>query len=220
MSSGDRFANPATWCASGRSGLWRGYISGSIRKRSGLGMLAPSEEGFRVVSLDSSCQFAISRRSSDFKTRQSVAYCAPPPKNGNTESAYNLILRSVKRIWGPLLFLRRLWERRPDARGLRPMRTSPQSGAANTSFYGVRLPSVSSGGNSNNPATSCASGRISQSPPGNVVALECPPPLRRVSEWSVQMLPVGSPFQDIILTAQLYSNPETSLERLVPLVEF
>ncbi len=33
--------------------------------------------------------------------------------------------------------------------------------------------------------------RISQGPPGNVVALGCPPPPRRVSEWSVQMLPVG-----------------------------
>ncbi len=40
-----------------------------------------------------------------------------------------------------------------------------------------------------------------------------------VSERSVQMLPVGLPFQGIILTAQLHINPETSLERLIPLVE-
>ncbi len=40
---------------------------------------------------------------------------------------------------------------------------------------------------------------ISQGPPGNVVALGCPPPPRRVSERSVQMLPVGSPFQNIVL---------------------
>ncbi len=31
------------------------------------------------------------------------------------------------------------------------------------------------------------------------------------------MLPVGSPFQNVVLTAQLHINPETSLESLVPL---
>ncbi len=62
--------------------------------------------------------------------------------------------------------------------------------------------------------------RISQGPPGNVVVLGCPPPPRRVSERPVQTLPVGSPFQNVVLTAQLHINPETSLERLVPLVEF
>ncbi len=51
------------------------------------------------------------------------------------------------------------------------------------------------------------------------MALGCPPPLRRVSERSVQMHPAGSPFQDVVLTAQMHINPETSLERLVPLVE-
>ncbi len=62
--------------------------------------------------------------------------------------------------------------------------------------------------------------RIFQRPPGNVVAFGCPAPLRRFSERSVQMLPVGSPFQDIVLTAQLHINPETSLKRLIPVVEF
>ncbi len=62
--------------------------------------------------------------------------------------------------------------------------------------------------------------RISQGPPGNIVALGCPPPLRRVLEWLVQTLPIGLPFQDVVLTAQLHINPETSLERLVPLAEF
>ncbi len=33
------------------------------------------------------------------------------------------------------------------------------------------------------------------------------------------MLPDGSPFQDVVLTAKLHINPETSLDRLVPLVE-
>ncbi len=63
-------------------------------------------------------------------------------------------------------------------------------------------------------------GRISQGPPGNVAASGCPPPLRRVSERSAQMLPAGSPLQDVVLTAQIHTNPETSLERLVPLIEF
>ncbi len=62
--------------------------------------------------------------------------------------------------------------------------------------------------------------RISQGPPGNIVALGCPPPLRRVLEWLIQTLPIGLPFQDVVLTAQLHINPETSLERLVPLAEF
>ncbi len=52
------------------------------------------------------------------------------------------------------------------------------------------------------------------------MALRCPPPPRRVSEWSVQTHPAGSPFQDVVWTAQRHINPETSLERLVPLVEF
>ncbi len=43
---------------------------------------------------------------------------------------------------------------------------------------------------------------------------------RRVSERSAQTLPAGSLLQDVVLTAQIHTNPETSLERLVPLVEF
>ncbi len=62
--------------------------------------------------------------------------------------------------------------------------------------------------------------RISQGPPGNVVASVCPPPLRRFSEQSAQTPPAGSPLQDVVLTAQIHTSPETSLERLVPLVEF
>ncbi len=106
------------------------------------------------------------------------------------------------------------------------MRTPPRSGAVNTSFYGVRLPSVSSGNRSANPATSCASGRsglrrahMSRST-WKRSGLGMPPPPRRVSERSVQTRPVGSPFQDIVLTSQLHIDPETSLERLVSLVEF
>ncbi len=62
MSSGDQSANPATSCASGRSGLWRAHISGSTRKRSGLWDARPLEEGFRAVSSDASCRFACTTR--------------------------------------------------------------------------------------------------------------------------------------------------------------
>ncbi len=76
-------------------------------------------------------------------------------------------------------------------------------------FYDVRLLSVSSGGSSANLATSFDSGRGG---------------LRRehISGFTRNflLLPVGLLFQDVILTAQLHINPETSLERLVPLVEF
>ncbi len=41
-----------------------------------------------------------------------------------------------------------------------------------------------------------------------------PPAQRRVS---VQTLPVGSPFQEVVMTAQLHINPKISLERLVSL---
>ncbi len=69
MSSGDHSANPATPCASGRSGLRRAHISRATRKRSGLRMPAPSEESFRVVSSDASCRFAVSGRRSDCTTK-------------------------------------------------------------------------------------------------------------------------------------------------------
>ncbi|CAM4446751.1 unnamed protein product [Leuciscus chuanchicus] len=60
---------------------------------------------------------------------------------------------------------------------------------------------------------------ISQGPPGNVVASGCPPPLRRVLEQSVRSFPAGAPLQGDEPTTQQQHNPETSLERLVPLVE-
>ncbi|XDV42419.1 hypothetical protein PO909_011085 [Leuciscus waleckii] len=59
----------------------------------------------------------------------------------------------------------------------------------------------------------------SQGPPGNVVASGCPPPPRRVLEQSVRSFPAGSPLQGVEPTTQQQQNPETSLERLVPLVE-
>ncbi|CAM4628207.1 unnamed protein product [Leuciscus chuanchicus] len=64
-----------------------------------------------------------------------------------------------------------------------------------------------------------SSERISQGPPGNVVASGCPPPLRRVLEQSVRSFPAGAPLQGDEPTTQQQHNPETSLERLVPLVE-
>ncbi len=62
MSSGVRSANPATSCASGRSGLRRAHISGSTGNVVAFGMPAPSKEGFRAVSSDGSSQFAVSER--------------------------------------------------------------------------------------------------------------------------------------------------------------
>ncbi len=59
---------PATSCASGRSGLRQAHISSSTRKRSGLGMPAPSEVDFRTVSSDASCRFAVSGCRSECKT--------------------------------------------------------------------------------------------------------------------------------------------------------
>ncbi len=60
----------------------------------------------------------------------------PHLNNGDTRNVLNRSLRSVKRIWGPLLlFLRKLRGRSSDARGLRPMRTPTPSrriGAVNT----------------------------------------------------------------------------------------
>ncbi len=81
----------------------------------------PPRRIFRAVSSDASCRYAVSGRCSDCTTRQSVAYRAPPPKYGDTGSVLNRSLRSVKWIWGPLLFLRGLRERKPNARGIRPM---------------------------------------------------------------------------------------------------
>ncbi len=78
------------------------------------GMPAPSEEGFRAVSSDASCQFAVSGLRSDCTTRQSVAYRASPPKNGDTGSVLNRSRQSVKRIWGPLLFLKRQRKKKKD----------------------------------------------------------------------------------------------------------
>ncbi len=154
-------------------------------------------------------------------------FVLPHIKTGDTVNTLNRSLQRVERIWGPLLTLRRLRGKGPDARGLRQVRTSlleaerltphftvpvslrcPQETNLSTLPHRVLQGAVVSGE------------RISQGPPGNVVASGCPPPLRRVSERSAQMLPAGSPCQDDVLTAQIHTNPETNLERLVPLVEF
>ncbi len=84
-------------------------------------------------------------------------FMLPHLNNGDTGSALNRSLQSVKWVWGPLLLL--LWKLR--WRILTPV-GSGQWGppeVVNTSFYGVLLPSVSSGDRSANPATVCASGR-------------------------------------------------------------
>ncbi len=136
-----------------------------------------------------------SKTSSSYRAaqKQSAAYRSPPPKDWGHSKRTQPQSSKGKADLRTVFILRRLQVRRPDTRGLRTLRTSPQSRAVNTSFYGARLPSMSSGDRSANPATSCASGRSGLRP----LALVCPPPLRRVSEWSVQTHPVGSPFQDV-----------------------
>ncbi len=148
-----------------------------------------------------------------------------PPKNGDRGSVLSCSLRSVKLIWGPLLLLSRLREEdlMPKGSG----QWGPPEVERSTPHFmvsvslqcpqGTVLPTL--------PllvlqGAAVSGERISQGPHGNVVALGCSPPPRRVSEWSAQMLHVESPFQDVVLTAQLHINPETNLERLVPPVEF
>ncbi|CAM4611821.1 unnamed protein product [Leuciscus chuanchicus] len=67
-SRGDRSANPAASGVTGRSGLRRAHISRSTRKRSGLGMPAPSEEGARAVWLVVPCRCAVTGRRTDYST--------------------------------------------------------------------------------------------------------------------------------------------------------
>ncbi len=47
-----------------------------------------------------------------------------PHLSMRTREALNRSLQNVELIWEPLLFLRRLRERKPDAQGLRPLGTS------------------------------------------------------------------------------------------------
>ncbi|KAL0174316.1 hypothetical protein M9458_030284, partial [Cirrhinus mrigala] len=55
-------------------------------------------------------------------------------------------------------------------------------------------------------------------PPGNAVELGSSPPLRGSLEQLVRLVPAGAPFHDTELAVQ--RNPEASLERLVPLVDY
>ncbi|CAM4729294.1 unnamed protein product [Leuciscus chuanchicus] len=66
--SGDRSANPAASGVTGRSGLRRAHISRTTRKRSGLGMPAPSEEGVRAVCSVVPCRCAVTGRRTDYST--------------------------------------------------------------------------------------------------------------------------------------------------------
>ncbi len=195
------------------------------------GMPAPSEEGFRAVSSDASCRFAVSGRRSDCTTRQSVAYRASPPKNGDTGSVLNRSRQKCKTDLRTVIISKAAAKKKKKKKTWRPRAQAnedkPPEVERSTPHFTVSVslrclqgtvlptlpPRVLQG-------AAVSGERISQGPPGNVVALGCPPPPRRVSERSVQTLPVGSPFQNVVLTAQLHINPETSLERLVPLVEF
>ncbi len=92
-----------------------------------------------------------------------------------------------------------------------------------TALHGARLSSVPSGDQSANPASVqgavVSSERFSQSlPPRNVAELGSSPPLRGSLEQLDRPSPAGPPFQATELAA--LSTPETSLERLVPLVDY
>ncbi len=95
--------------------------------------------------------------------------------------------------------------------------------AVYTALHGARLSSVPSGDQSANPASvqgaAVSSERFSQSlPPRNVAELGGSPPLRGSLEQLDRPSPAGPPLQGTELAA--LSTPETSLERLVPLVHY
>ncbi len=95
--------------------------------------------------------------------------------------------------------------------------------AVYTALHGARLSSVPSGDQSANPAVfqgaAVSSEHFSQSlPPRNVAELGGSPPLRGSLEQLDRPSPAGPPFQGTELAA--LSTPETSLERLVPLVDY
>ncbi len=99
----------------------------------------------------------------------------------------------------------------------------PWGRAVYTALHGARLSSVPSGDQSANPAVfqgaAVSSERFSQSlPPRNVAELGGSPPLRGSLEQLDRPSPAGPPFQGTELAA--LSTPETSLERLVPLVDY
>ncbi len=94
--------------------------------------------------------------------------------------------------------------------------------AVYTALHGARLSSVPSGDQSANPVfqgAAVSSERFSQSlPPRNVAELGGSPPLRGSLEQLDRPSPAGPPLQGTELAA--LSTPETSLERLVPLVDY
>ncbi len=95
--------------------------------------------------------------------------------------------------------------------------------AVYTALHSARLSSVPSGDQSANPpvfqGAAVSSERFSQSlPPRNVAELGGSPLLRGSLEQLDRPSPAGPPLQGIELAA--LSTPETSLERLVPLVDY
>ncbi len=106
----------------------------------------------------------------------------PHIKTGDTVSTLNHSLQSVKWIWGWLLILRRLQERGPDPWVFRLLRTSPLEVERLTPDFMVPVSLRCPQGTSLPTLPPCVlqgaavSGeRMSQGPPGNVVALRWPP---------------------------------------------
>ncbi|KAI2646546.1 Transposon Ty3-G Gag-Pol polyprotein [Labeo rohita] len=105
-----------------------------------------------------------------------------------------------------------------------PSRASAPSGG-NGLHRIIRCPGppVPSGDRSANPAGASGRSGLQRAstpvffPPGNVAGLGSSPPPRGSLGPLVQVLPAGLPFQDTVPAAHV--TPETSLERLVPLVD-
>ncbi len=125
-------------------------------------------------------------------------------------------------VWGPSFPLEGFWGS-PDAKAQDWWGQALWGRAVYTALHGARLSSVPSGDQSANPAVfqgaAVSSERFSQSlPPRNVAERGGSLPLRGSLEQLDRPSPAGPPFQGTELAA--LSTPETSLERLVPLVDY
>ncbi len=130
---------------------------------------------------------------------KSVAYRASPHKDWEHGKHTQTATFKGKTDLRTVINSRRLRGNGPDTRGSGQWGLPPRSRAVNTSFYGARLPSMSSGASLPTLPPSCASGRsglwrahISGSTQKRSGLWDAPPPPRRVSERSVQMLPAVS----------------------------
>ncbi len=149
-------------------------------------------------------QHQTSKTSSSYRAtqKQSTAYRAPPPRDWGhgkhtqlQSSKGKADLRTVinykkavgKRSWRPRAQAIEGTPPTPEVEWSTPHFTVPVSLRCPQGTVLPTLPPRVLQG------AAVSGERISQGPPGNVVALRCPLPLRRVSERSVQTHPAGSP---------------------------